>query len=120
MRVGVPVTIERSRQLRKSMPGPEAKLWLALRELREQGHQFRRQAQIGPYYVDFLCHGSKLAIEVDGDTHFVAGAQTYDERRDRRISADGFRVIRFTNTEVMTTLDGVLEAILSALAAPHP
>ncbi|WP_160194687.1 endonuclease domain-containing protein [Devosia riboflavina] len=114
------MSIERSRQLRKSMPGPEAKLWLALRELRVQGHHFRRQAQIGPYYIDFLCHGSKLVIEVDGDTHFVGVAQAYDERRDRRIAADGFRVIRFTNHEVVTNLDGVLEAISLGLTGPHP
>ncbi|WP_156385687.1 endonuclease domain-containing protein [Devosia sp. Root685] len=114
------MTIERSRQLRKSMPGPEAKLWSFLRELRTQGHHFRRQVQIGPYYVDFLCHGSKLVIEVDGDTHFVGGAQAYDARRDQRIAADGFRVVRFTNYEVTANLDGVMEAIISALAAPHP
>ncbi|MGV3575942.1 MAG: endonuclease domain-containing protein [Devosia sp.] len=114
------MSIEHSRRLRKSMPSPEAKLWQALRELRTQGHHFRRQVQIGPYYVDFLCHGSKLAIEVDGDTHFIGNAPSYDEHRDQRIAADGFRMIRFTNHEVMTNLDGVLEAVLSALAAPHP
>lgn len=100
------------------MPGPEAKFWLALRELRKLGYHFRRQVQIGPYYIDFLCHGAKLAIEVDGDTHFLGSAPADDRRRDQRIAGDGFRVVRFTNHEVTTSLDGVLEAVLTALAAP--
>ena len=73
-----------------------------------------------PYYVDFLCHGSKLVIEVDGDTHFVGNGPAYDGRRGHRIAADGFRVIRFSNHEVVTNLDGVLEAISLALANHHP
>lgn len=104
------------------MPGPETRLWLAVREWPAQGHHFRRQAQIGPYYLDFLCHGSKLVIEVDGDTNFMGNRPTYDRCRDQRIVADGFRVTRYTKREVVTNPDGVLEAISLALAKPtlHP
>ena len=99
------------------MPIPEARLWVALRQLRPR-HHFRRQVQIGPYYADFLCHSAKLVIEVDGESHFVTSAQEYDQRRDSRIAADGFRILRIPNSEVMRNLDGVMDAVLCALGTP--
>lgn len=116
--MGVVLSIERSRELRKRMPAPEARLWNALRELRTLGLHFRRQVQLGPYYADFACHRHKLVIEVDGDTH--AQTEMYDARRDAFIWGQGYRVARFTNDEVMSNLDGVMERVVSMLDVPPP
>ncbi|MHA6691477.1 endonuclease domain-containing protein [Devosia sp. A449] len=112
--------IERARELRKRMPAPEAKLWNALRDLRPLGFHFRRQVPLGPYYADFVCHARRLVIEVDGDTHGVDAALHYDARRDAFIAAEGYRVLRVANSDVMHNIDGVTTIILSALSPPPP
>ncbi len=115
------MSIERSRELRKRMPPAEARLWNYLRSLRDQGLHFRRQVQLGPYYVDFACHHPKLVIEVDGETHFTPEAIAYDNHRSERIRAEGYRVVRYSNLEVRDNLEGVaidLAAVLAALPPP--
>ena len=114
------MSIERARQLRKTMPAPEARLWTALRQLRSLGFHFRRQVPLGPYYADFACHARKLVVEVDGDTHATGAGAAHDARRDAFIAHEGYRVLRIPNTEVMRNLDGVMTEILAALKHPHP
>ena len=114
------MSVERARELRKTMPAPEAKLWNALRELRPLGHHFRRQVQIGPYYADFCSHKRCLIIEVDGDTHFQEAAVTYDAARDAVLRREGYRILRVTNEDVMRNIDGVLTMVLSLLDQPPP
>ena len=58
-----------------------------------------------------------IVIEVDGDTHALA--EDYDEMRTRDIEALGWRVVRFTNAEVMGNIEGVL-ACLASLLGPSP
>jgi very-short-patch-repair endonuclease len=82
----------------------------------ERGH-FRRQAPIGPYVADFCCVASKLIIEVDGNQHGYDINAAHDEHRTSYLKNHGFRVIRFTNREVMTAIEVVLETILAALNA---
>jgi very-short-patch-repair endonuclease len=100
------------------MTDAEKKLWLALRDRRLKG-KFRRQVPIGPFIADFASYEYRVVVEVDGGQH--NGAAT-DERRDRWFAANNFRVLRFWNNEVLSNLNGVLEAISSALDAitPHP
>ena len=104
--------VARARQLRKTMSAPEAKLWSALRQLRAQGHHVRRQVPIGPYYADFASHRAKLVIEVDGGTHFGGGAEHRDALRTERMNADGYRVVRVLNSDVMSNLEGVMEYLM--------
>ena len=118
--MGVGLGIERARELRKRMPAPEARLWAALRELRPLGFHFRRQVPLGRYYADFACHGNRVVIEVDGDTHGSDGAIYHDARRDTFIANQGYRVLRVSNGDVMRNLDGVMTAILAALNQPPP
>jgi len=118
--VGVSLGIERARELRKTMPAPEARLWNAPREIRPLGHHFRRQVQLGPYYADFACHARRLVIEVDGDTHGTDKAVAHDAHRSAFIAAQGYRILRVSNDDVMGNLDGVVNAILSALNQPPP
>jgi very-short-patch-repair endonuclease len=84
---------------------------------------FRRQATIGPYFVDFTCHELKLVIEVDGGQHNKADCMVSDAARTQFLESQGYRVLRFWNHEVLGTIEGVLESIVAAIrasAAPHP
>ena len=103
--------------MRREMPAPEQTLWLALRAKRFEGAKFRRQVVIGHYIADFACRRpAMLIVEVDGETH--AASRAYDARRTNALESRGYRVVRFTNDEVMTNLDGVLHAIGEALRTP--
>ncbi|MGV3492122.1 MAG: endonuclease domain-containing protein [Devosia sp.] len=113
------MSIERARALRKRMPPMESKLWNALRGLKPLGFHFRRQVPIGPYYVDFASHEHRLAIEVDGESHFADGGQDYDVKRAAFIRGEGYRVFRVTNVDVAGNLEGVLTLIVARAQAPE-
>ena len=106
-----------AKQLRQNLTDAERVLWRHLRAHRFQGQKFRRQQPLGPYVVDFVHFSAKLVIEVDGGQHNGA---TTDLRRDAWLSAEGFRVLRFWNDQVLRQQEAVLEAILLALGEPHP
>ncbi|MGD9984776.1 MAG: endonuclease domain-containing protein [Porticoccaceae bacterium] len=96
-------------------------LWYHLRGHRFEGAKFKRQKPTGPFIVDFVCLESRLVIELDGGQH--ADDVAYDQRRDAWLAANGYRVLRFWNNEVMQNLPGVLERIrelLGATDAPSP
>jgi very-short-patch-repair endonuclease len=107
----------RSRALRRAMTDAERIVWYAVRAHRLNGASFRRQAPIGPFIVDFVCHDARLIIEVDGAQHFEAEHEKRDARRDAFLTARGYRVVRFNNHDVVTNRQGVVEAISAALAA---
>jgi very-short-patch-repair endonuclease len=109
------MSIERARQLRRSMSPAEAKMWVVLRSEPFSAWHFRRQVQIGPYYADFACVRRRLVIEIDGGQHYEDAAMAYDARRTRAIEAEGYRVVRFTTTDVMHHLAGVGEVLLAEL-----
>jgi very-short-patch-repair endonuclease len=109
-----------ARAMRKAPTEAEKKLWWHLRHrLATPDTHFRRQARFGRYIVDFASHTAKLVIEIDGGQHAERAAA--DAERTRFLEAEGYRVVRFWNNEVLTNIDGVLEAIASALATtPTP
>ena len=85
-------------------------MWDRLRARRLGGHKFRRQMPIDRFIVDFACFESRLAVELDGGQH---GEQaSYDEFRTSVIKREGYRVLRFWNSEVFENLEGVLETNL--------
>ncbi len=103
----------RAKALRTGMTPPEEKLWSILRGGRLQGSKFVRQMVFGPNYVaDFAARNHGLVIELDGDSH--AGREDYDAARTAFIASQGYRVIRFSNSEVMTNSEGVARATLNA------
>ncbi|APW72782.1 MULTISPECIES: endonuclease domain-containing protein [unclassified Sphingopyxis] len=110
--------IEFAKQMRREQTEPETRLWLELRAARFQGIKFRRQKVIGPYIADFSSREPMLVIEIDGDTH--AGREAYDRARTAYFEEQGYRVIRFTNRDVLTNMDGVLEQLASFLTPPLP
>jgi very-short-patch-repair endonuclease len=107
------MSIERARQLRKNLTDAERKLWKYLRRKQIEGHRFRRQVPIGPYYVDFLCLERRLVVEVDGGQH--ADRQAEGAKRTAWLESQGFCVMRCWNNEVLQNFEGVIEAILLAL-----
>ena len=98
------------------MPPAEVILWLKLRSKGLNGCKFRRQYSIGSYIVDFYCPQIKLVIEVDGDSHFVDGADSYDRNRQAIIESLGISFLRFTNRDVYERLEGVINTILERIS----
>jgi very-short-patch-repair endonuclease len=101
--------------LRNNMPPAERLIWERLRRRQVEGCKFRRQYGIGPFVVDFYVPELKLAVEIDGSSHWGAEAQAYDARRQAFLESVGTRVIRFTNQQVYGELDGVVESIASVV-----
>ena len=111
--------INRSRELRREASLAERLLWLALSSGKLSGHRFTRQYQIGPYFCDLVCRSAKLVIEIDGYSHDIR--QSYDARRDSFLRNQGYRVLRFSNDDVMQNLEGVVATIALALGpSPSP
>src|SRR6185369_11207493 len=112
------------KQLRKSLRNgatpAEVKLWNALKQNNLSGYKFRRQHSVGRYIVDFYCSSQRLAIELDGDSHFTDEAMDYDRERTMFLNALNIRVLRFLNTDVQENLDVVCERILEELKTTTP
>lgn len=103
---------ERRVTLRTAQTPQEILLWSRLR--REQlGFKFRRQHSIGGYIADFYCPSIKLVIEIDGSQHFKN--TEYDKIRSKYLEGLGIKVIRFTNAEINTNMNGVIENIIKEL-----
>ncbi len=115
------MTTAAARRLRSNETGAEHKLWAQLRDRQLGGYKFRRQQSIGPYVVDFICFSRRLIVEIDGGQHAVDFER--DEARTAWLEAQGFRVTRFWNNQVLDELEGVKGAILIELelgATPSP
>jgi len=104
-------------ELRREATDAEGRLWKLLRGRQLAGHKFRRQHEFGGFVLDFYCADARLAIEVDGGQHFSEQGALHDEERTQFLEANGIRVLRFTNTEVLSELDAVGEAILRELTS---
>ena len=104
----------RRQNLRNSVSVVEKILWSKIRN-QQLGVKFRRQHGIGKYIVDFYCPDFQLVIELDGDSHYQSGAQEYDSVRDKFMRAEGLRILRFTNIEVINNLNEVVLAICAVM-----
>ena len=114
----------RARELRKTSPEAEQRLWQRLRDRQVAGCKFRRQRPIGPYFADFACIEAKLIVELDGGQHFEPDATKADAERTAALNAFGFTVLRFSDREALAETEGVLLASFNWLqlyhAHPHP
>ena len=111
----------RSRELRLNATDAERKLWTQISARKVAGVRFNRQFPIGPFICDFVSRGARLVIEVDGGQHAV------DEEKDRArtayLEAQGYRVIRFWNNDVLERIEGVvieIERVLADMPSPDP
>ncbi|MCA9090610.1 MAG: endonuclease domain-containing protein [Planctomycetaceae bacterium] len=105
-------SLERARELRREMTGPERVLWKVLRDRRLAGLKFRRQVPIESFIADFACTEQRLIIELDGESH--ADRFEYDRRREMVLKSAGWRVCRVGNDDVLKNLEGVLLRIVAA------
>jgi very-short-patch-repair endonuclease len=105
-------TRERVKRLRTNSTEPEKILWNALRARTIGGLKFRRQHPIEPYIADYYCAEAKLIVELDGESR--NGREDYDARRDAYFRELGLTVMRLTNHDVVTNIDGVAAAIMKA------
>ena len=102
---------DKRQSLRNNMPPAEQLVWARLKGKQIENCKFRRQYNVGAFVVDFYTVEIKLAIEIDGDSHFTDGAEVADRERQSLIEASGIRFLRFTNRQVCEELDAVIEAI---------
>jgi very-short-patch-repair endonuclease len=113
-----PELTKRARDMRTEMTEPETRLWFELRAKRFDHVKFRRQKVIQDddhrYIVDFAANDPKLVIELDGDTH--AEREAYDTARTHFLESKGYRVVRFTNADVMANIEGVLPRITEVIS----
>jgi very-short-patch-repair endonuclease len=102
-----------ARALRRRSTEAEKLLWSKLRGRRFEGIKFRRRVPIANYVVDFAALDLKFIIEVDGGQHDLRTAE--DAKRTRILEEWGYHVVRFWNNDVLSNIDGVLEAIMQEL-----
>jgi very-short-patch-repair endonuclease len=111
-----------ARQLRSNMTDTERFVWQRIRKKQFAGHRFRRQHPLGPFIVDFVCLEARLVLEFDGGQHAIRREE--DAARTRWLEEQGFRVLRFWDSDVFKEWDGVetviIKALESARLSPHP
>jgi very-short-patch-repair endonuclease len=93
------------------MTRAETLLWRYLKAHHLDGLSFRRQAPMGRYVVDFVCHAARIVVELDGESHDFDTRQNHDAIRDAWLASRGYIVLRFTNEQVLSGLEGVLSVI---------
>jgi hypothetical protein len=67
------------------------------------------------YIADFFCKNLCLVIEVDGITHYEEETYLKDRNKERELEKAGFKVVRFTDEEVLNNIEGVREALESCV-----
>ena len=107
-----------SKQLRKSQTDVESILWNRIRNRQLFKTKFRRQHVISPYVVDFISTEYKLIIELDGGQHNNPKRKIYDKKRTRFLENNGYKVIRFWDSDILSNMEGVLEIIAFNLNKP--
>jgi very-short-patch-repair endonuclease len=107
--------VGRARNLRQTMTLPEKTLWAELRKL---DLNIRRQAPVGRYIADFVCHAAGLVVEIDGARHDLVEDQIYDIERTSWLESQGYRVLRFRNEDVLADPVHIADLIRVAIASP--
>ena len=107
-----PPRTDRARKLRQSSGRAEESVWSVLRGGRIDGHKFRRQHPIGPYFVDFACDRLRLIIEIDGGVHQLDEVMARDRQRQQALETFGWTVIRMTNDKIFSAPEVLIEAVM--------
>jgi 5-methyltetrahydrofolate--homocysteine methyltransferase len=100
---------------KKNPTEAESVFWEQLRNKQLEAFKFRRQHIIGKYIADFVCLKRRLIIEVDGKIHQLPDNKEADKIRTEWLEEKGFKVIRFTNQEILFDIDNTLNTILNEL-----
>ncbi|MEZ7497286.1 endonuclease domain-containing protein [Flavobacterium sp. Arc3] len=105
------IIFSNAKKLRENPTQAEELMWLSLRNKQLEGCKFRRQHPLLNYVADFYCHQLKLVVEIDGEYHQTVEQKKLDKERTVTIEFQGLDVIRFTNDEVLTDINTVLNKI---------
>ena len=105
-------------EMRNKPTEAEKVLWNVLSNKGIDNKKFRRQHIIGDYIADFICLNLNLIIEVDGSIHQLPENQISDAERTKWLLSEGYRIIRFTNDQVLFDLENVIKKINANLVAP--
>lgn len=103
--------LKRAKRMRREPTHAEKVLWKILRDRNIHGLKFRRQHPILFYIADFYCHELRLVVEVDGAIHFTPSQIEKDKKRTANLEANGIRVIRFTNEQVLERIGEVVAVL---------
>lgn len=110
-----------ARQNRQGSTPAEAFLWQYLRNGQINGLKIRRQHPIADFIADFYCHSCKVVIEVDGGYHFQQEQNEHDQGRKFELEEKGITVLRFSNEEVLSDINAVLQELRKHLTLnPSP
>jgi very-short-patch-repair endonuclease len=99
--------------MRREPTDAEAKMWLLLRDRRLAQFKFRRQVPFQNFILDFVCFEKRLVVEIDGSQH---ADSERDTAREAVLLAEGFRIARYWNNDVLQRPASVLEDVLAKLA----
>ncbi|MBL4616988.1 MAG: endonuclease domain-containing protein [Robiginitomaculum sp.] len=109
-----------ARTMRKNLTKQEAMLWVHLKDLRKEGHKFRKQVPFQSFILDFVCFSAKLVIELDGSQHSEMVYKHSDDLRDAELEKEEFTVLRFWNNEIDQNLEGVMMRVREHLSNVTP
>ena len=104
-----------AKRMRREPTDAELAMWRLLRGRRLARFKFRRQVPFQTFILDFVCFEKRLIIEIDGSQH---ASSTRDEAREAALIAEGFRIARYWNNDVLQQPSAVLEDIFVKLAEP--
>ena len=107
-----------AKKMRNQPTEAEKLIWDVLSAKKLDGFKFRRQHVIGSFIADFICLKKSLIIEIDGLIHQLPENKSSDEERTAWLNQQGYRVVRFTNDEILGDLDFVLEKLRAELKVP--
>ena len=105
---------ELQKERKKQTTEAERILWEQLKT-KQLGAKFRRQHVIDEFIVDFVCLSKKLIVEVDGGYHNNKTQKEADDLRTQILSEFGYKVIRFSNEEVIGAIYAVTKKIKTVL-----
>ena len=105
-----------AKQNRQNQTEAEEKLWQSVRNRNIDGYKFRRQHPIAGFIPDFVCLEKKLIIEIDGDYHNEAEQKQYDEGRAEWLKEHNYKLLRFTNEQVMNDMPFVVKNISESIS----
>ncbi len=106
---------ELAKKQKENPTDAEKFLWQNLRNNQLSGFRFRRQHIIDQFIVDFVCLEKQLVIEVDGEYHSLPETKISDKQRTEILNQLGFKVLRFSNEEVINDIENVLDRINDVL-----
>jgi very-short-patch-repair endonuclease len=109
------MSVRQARSFRKRPTDAERRLWFHLRNRELLGFKFRRQHPLGNRILDFYCEEAKLAVELDGSGHYYDLKREDDLDREIELYEKGVRILRFSNSDVLENVDGVLNLIIYAI-----